>query len=59
MIIITIFAGRQKYMEILKKYLDQLLLKNIIDEVHIWNYTKNNTDREYVKSLANDKYILF
>ena len=53
--IISIFAGRQKNLEILKKYLDKALELNIIDEVHIWNYTRNETDEKYIKSISNLK----
>lgn len=59
-VIFGIFAGRQKYLSILKVYLDILLDKNVIDEVHIWDYIKHNKDRLYVQHLVdeNGKYSL-
>ena len=59
-VIFTIFAGRECYLSILFKYLDYLLQKNIIDVVHLWNYTKNSNDERYLQDWCNnnDKYIL-
>jgi hypothetical protein len=60
MIILTIFAGRERYLTILKIYLDILLKNNVIDEIHVWNFTRNNSDSNYVKRLCKfNKYILF
>lgn len=54
-VILTIFAGRRKNMEVLVKYLKKALELKIIDEVHLWNYTKNNEDDMYIKSISNLK----
>ena len=51
--ILTIFAGREQYLEILKIYLDKLIEQNIIDEVHLWDYTRNKKDSEYISKLCN------
>jgi hypothetical protein len=53
--ILTIFSGRKRSLEILLKYLKTALQLNIIDEVHFWNYTKNNSDQEYLQSISNLK----
>jgi UDP-galactopyranose mutase len=60
-VIITIFAGRHEYVSILKKYLDQLLDSELVYQVHLWNYTRNDVDNDYIRSLAenDEKYILF
>ena len=57
-VIFTIFAGRKKYMEILNVYLNKLLKKNSIHEVHFWSFTENTEDIDYMKSLEtkNSKY---
>ena len=59
-VIFTIFAGRKRYMEILLRYVDKLLINNIITEVHIWNFTRNKEDNEYIIKLCRDtkyKYL--
>lgn len=56
----TIFSGRQKYLSILKKYLDKLLEKQLIKEVHLWVYTTNNDDVNYMNTISknDDRYKL-
>jgi len=56
-IIFTIFAGRKRYLSILIKYLDILLIRNIITDVHIWNYAKTEDDSSFIKTLS-DKYTI-
>jgi hypothetical protein len=53
--IISVFAGRKKNMEILCKYLSKALEMKIIDEVHLWNYSRNMDDDAYLRSIANLK----
>lgn len=59
-VIFYIFAGREKFMRILLKYVDALLEHNIISEVHIWDYTRNEHDKKYIHEICNvtDNYIL-
>lgn len=57
--IIGIFAGRERYISILKKYLDICIDKNIIHEVHIWDFTRNNEDTYYIKQLCNNKNYIY
>jgi hypothetical protein len=45
--IFTVFAGRKRYMEILLKYVDKMN----VDQVHIWNFSRNKEDDEYIKTL--------
>lgn len=49
-VILTCFAGRRRYLEILYKYIDRLKL----DEVHIWDYTRDESDTVWLE--ANTKY---
>ena len=57
--IFSVFSGRERYMRILSIYIDKLLDQNIIDEVHIWDFIKNDNDREYINNLCKkDKYFL-
>jgi len=53
--IVTVFAGREKNLKILSKYLITALELNIIQEVHFWNFTKNFNDEEHLKSISNLK----
>ena len=57
-VIASCYAGRKHNMEILLKYIDILLQRKYIDEFHIWNFTRNNEDNEYIKSLRT-KYKVF
>lgn len=53
--IVTIFSGRSNCLQVLNKYLDQLLQRNLIQEVHYWNYTREEDDEVYIKSISNLK----
>ena len=53
--ILTIFSGREGCLSILRKYLEKALELKIIDEVHFWNNTKNDSDEKYIKSISNLK----
>ncbi|MDR0738796.1 MAG: hypothetical protein LBF33_01420 [Oscillospiraceae bacterium] len=52
-IIATVFAGRKKYMSILVPYLEKLKEAGQIDEVHFWQFTKNDEDVKYLESISN------
>lgn len=51
-IILTIFAGRERYLSILSTYLNILLDKGVLNEVHLWNYARNEQDYAYVQKLS-------
>lgn len=51
-VILTCFAGRRRYLEILYTYIDRLKL----DEVHIWDYTRDPQDSEWLRN--NTKYTI-
>ena len=52
-IIVSIFAGRKKHLEILMVYLKYLLYHNKISEIHLWQFSNNKKDNEYLKSISN------
>jgi hypothetical protein len=52
-IIVVIFAGRKKYLEILIIYLKYLYNINKINEIHFWQYTKKKEDIRYIESISN------
>jgi len=43
-VIFTCFAGRRKSMELLIAYTDRLHSMGLIDEMHIWDFSKDSTD---------------
>jgi hypothetical protein len=53
--ILTIFAGREANINILRRYLLKALELNILDEVHYWNYTRKDSDEQFMKSISNIK----
>jgi hypothetical protein len=53
--IISIFSGKKYTIDIFKKYLQQALDLNIIDEVHIWNNTRDSNNENYLKNISNLK----
>ncbi|MBH9970708.1 MULTISPECIES: hypothetical protein [Commensalibacter] len=48
--ILITFAGRQDRMENLNQYIRYALNNNLLDEWHIWDFTRNKTDKEYVRN---------
>ena len=52
-IIVVIFAGRKKYLQILLKYLNHLKKIKKIDEIHFWQFTNEKNDIEYIDSISN------
>ena len=52
-IIVAIFAGRKRYLEILMKFLLKLKDNKIIDEIHFWQFTNNKNDTDYLNSISN------
>ena len=53
--IFTIFAGRKVYLEILFTYLDRLLERGLLTEVHLWDYTREKSDEEYIEKICQEK----
>ena len=56
-VIFTIFAGRKPNLEILFSYLQTLYKNKDIDEVHVWNFTRNLSDEEYIKDYISQNNI--
>ena len=52
---VTCFTGRKHNMEILTRYIDKLISTNSIDEFHMWDFTKTESDAEYIRTLMNKK----
>src|SRR3954468_23776474 len=47
-VILVTFAGRQKRMEILTRYIHSAMDAGIIDEWHVWDFTRSQDDHEWV-----------
>ncbi|NBS67849.1 hypothetical protein EBT31_02905 [bacterium] len=45
-VILTCFAGRKRYLEVLFQYIPKLK----VDEVHIWDYTRESSDSTWLNS---------
>ena len=57
--ICIIFAGREDRMQFLMQYLNKALKQKKIDEIHLWDYTRNDSDSTWVNSLKSDKIKIF
>ena len=57
-VIFTIFAGRKRYLRTLFNYLNILISNGSITEVHLWNFTREHSDYEYIKDyiVTHPKY---
>jgi hypothetical protein len=49
-VIFTCFAGRERYLKVLIPYIKRLN----VDEVHMWDYTRNESDARYLKKACTD-----
>lgn len=54
-VILSCFAGRQKYLEILKVHVKRLLDEGLIDEFHVWDYSKDPSDTKWIRENFQDK----
>jgi hypothetical protein len=52
-VLLTVFAGRRRYMELLMRYARRLADFGRVREVHVWNYTRCREDDAYVRGLAD------
>jgi hypothetical protein len=53
-VIFSCFAGRRRYLEILSGYIDILIERKIVDEVHMWDYTRDEEDAEWLRKRWPD-----
>lgn len=56
-VIFSIFAGRQRYLSILMRFVFEMLGRAIIHECHLWDYTKNLDDHKHLGSYGSDSKI--
>ncbi len=56
-VIFSCFAGRERYMSILSGYIDRLVSMNLVDEVHVWDYTRLESDAQWLRRRFNSHQI--
>ena len=54
-----VFLGREKNIKILHKYIERGLKENIIDEYHMFNFSRNMEDDLYIKNEFNRLISVF
>ena len=54
-----VFAGRKKNIEILHKYIITLLKENIIQEYHIFDFTRNLNDKVFLMESYHNLKLIF
>lgn len=64
----TLFAGRERYLSIHLRYTDMMLKQELVTEVHLWDFCRNEGDQQYLLDFMKsrvahsdyiEKYILF
>jgi hypothetical protein len=53
-VIFTVFAGRERYMKLLIPYIEKLN----VTEVHIWDFTRTESDAQYIQNSCQ-KFKIF
>ena len=48
----SIFAGRQKYLTILFRYIFKLQSLNLISELHLWDFSRNEGDSRFIQNVS-------
>jgi len=56
--IILIPSGREDRMSILMIYINRLIVENLVDEVHLWMFPRNESDFNWIKTLETEKIII-
>jgi len=58
--IFAIFSGRQRYLEILFRYVTKFLDDGLIDEVHLWDFCRKTEDADYIAGVAemDPRYVI-
>jgi hypothetical protein len=58
-VILFVFAGRQPNLELQLPLVRRILAENPNVEYHVWNFTRNDSDREFVKNIAGERITVF
>jgi hypothetical protein len=54
-----VFLGREKNMKILHYYLEEALKNNIIDEYHMFDFSRNNNDHLFINNEFNRLKLIY
>jgi len=54
-----VFLGREKNMKILHYYLEEALKNNIIDEYHMFDFSRNNDDHLFINNEFNRLKLIY
>jgi Farnesoic acid 0-methyl transferase len=54
-VILSCFAGRKKNLQVLFRYVDRLLETKLVDEFHVWNFTRDHNDEAWLRSELGSK----
>lgn len=57
-VVVLVFAGREDRMSILMKYIDVLMQKGLVHEVHLWDFERTDSDRRYVHGLKDASHLV-
>jgi hypothetical protein len=56
-VIFTCFVGRERYLKLLVPHINTLLSRGLIDEVHFWDYTRDPSDADYIRTLPFSIFV--
>jgi len=56
-VIFTCFVGRERYLKLLVPYITTLVSRGLIDEVHFWDYTRDPSDADYIRTLPFSIFV--
>lgn len=54
-VVVGVFAGRRQYVTVLARHLRTLIERKFIDEVHFWDFTKNNKDLQFLLKICRHR----
>jgi hypothetical protein len=56
-VVFSVFAGRRDRMELLLEHVDRFVKDGVVDEVHVWDFCRNEDDRVWLRSLPYDVLV--
>ena len=51
-VVLSVFMGREDRASLLLRYVDRLHAMGLVDEAHLWDYTRKEADRTWLASLG-------
>lgn len=56
-VILTVFAGRKQFLEVLMQYVTKLHCKGVLHEVHLWDYTRKESDGVWLNNTHHGDFV--